>query len=537
MYVDTYQPDQGNPAYWEVYGEAYDVDWYCCLHQYYMYLQLGGEEIWADSSSDLGGWMSSWIGLVAPPGDTPWAVQWAAYCFCSWAQVGSEYASGVISRPMPTITFSPSQNITAIYGGSDVIITANVSPAGYGYESQLTWSAYSGGAPVSGNPLQRKFGTNVVGTSSATAVIPGGGGTEATTPTVTVVPFVSLNPPDVTVPRNDEGDVVITATVQPAAYQNQLVWGGAGWTSQENGLQRIVSTANVGEFTVLANVAGAPQEQSLVRVVFPEMAIGPTDVLYLSTGDTNRSITTTVIPTGFAFSRSFSVGSMSNPNSTCAAAVDLPTLSGAGTVNHTVTASPAGCSRILDEVRGNVPGGIQSPPIKVIVPPQIMIRTVLGEAGGQPGDLDQQSLLVVARNRFGDSAFPGGTASTWQDVLIPSQFYGANDSTANGPDQELLNAGRVFAGEVGDIIGGAKCYWSPTTLEWTSIQAALNSGTATFPSGTGAPSCWSGQIRQIVVKSSLGLNVSGGSAFQNAPVFVFLRLRPQAQDPAVISIP
>jgi hypothetical protein len=96
-----------------------------------------------------------------------------------------------------------------------------------------------------------------------------------------------------------------------------------------------------------------------------------------------------------------------------------------------------------------------------------MIRTVIGEAGGQPGDVDQQSLLAVGRDRFGDRDF--GRPTTWQQVLIPSQFYGANDTTADGPDQELRNAALVFTSEVGDIVGGAKCYWSRRNAEWAII--------------------------------------------------------------------
>jgi hypothetical protein len=163
-----------------------------------------------------------------------------------------------------------------------------------------------------------------------------------------------------------------------------------------------------------------------------------------------------------------------------------------------------------------------------------MIRTVVGEAGGQPGDIDQQSLLAVGRNRFGDRDF--GRPSTWQQVLVPSQFYGAGNTTADGPDQELRNAALVFTGEVGDVVGGATCYWSPRNAQWANIQVALGSGTTTEPVGAGIPDCWSGQPRQIVYKASVGLNISGGSDFNQAPAFVFLRKR-KSTAPAVVQIP
>ena len=40
-----------------------------------------------------------------------------------------------------------------------------------------------------------------------------------------------------------------------------------------------------------------------------------------------------------------------------------------------------------------------------------------------------------------------------------------------------------------------------------------------------------------IVKTSIGLNVSGGRELDEAPAFVFMRLRPAATDPAVIQIP
>lgn len=256
----------------------------------------------------------------------------------------------------------------------------------------------------------------------------------------------------------------------------------------------------------------------------------------LSTGDTNRTIATTATPSSTQFSPTFTVGTTTNPHSSCQATLSFATASGTGTVQSAVTAASAGCSGIFDNVRAQIGATQSSNTTQVVVPPQVMIKTVVGEAGGQPGDIDQQSLLSVALNRFGDSAFPGGTGATWQGVLIPSQFYGASNGTTNGPTRPLNNSAKLFTGEVGDIIGGAKCYWSPTNSQWSKIQNALSPPTTSFPGGTGAPGCWSGQPRQIVYKASVGTNVSNGNQYNNAPAFVFLRLR-QATDPAVVQIP
>ena len=133
-------------------------------------------------------------------------------------------------------------------------------------------------------------------------------------------------------------------------------------------------------------------------------------------------------------------------------------------------------------------------------------------------------------------AYTGGAAATWQSVLVPSQFYGASNATTTGPERELRNAALVYSGDVGDIVGGASCLWSPTNAQWTVIQTALNSGTTDFPSSTaiGVPNCFADVPRQIVYKESISLNRSPGST--SAPAFVFLRQRTQT-DPAVISIP
>jgi hypothetical protein len=290
---------------------------------------------------------------------------------------------------------------------------------------------------------------------------------------------------------------------------------------------------------------GPPASPFVLRILATDWAtvtgtydIGPFTLsvspsrLDLSTGDVGRFVTTTATPPG-SFTPTFTVGTSTNPNSSCVASLSFAG-GGPSPVNSTVTAAPAGCSSIFDNVRANVGTTSSTNATKIVVPPQIMIKVVVGEAGGQPGDIDQQSLLAVGRNRFGDRDF--GRPATWQAVLIPSQFYGANDPTTDGPAQELQNSAKVFTGEVGDIIGGSKCYWSPTNAQWANIEAAFISGTKTEPANAGIPDCWSGKPRQIVDKASVGLNVSGGANYNQAPAFVFLRQRTK-NDPAVVQIP
>jgi hypothetical protein len=164
----------------------------------------------------------------------------------------------------------------------------------------------------------------------------------------------------------------------------------------------------------------------------------------------------------------------------------------------------------------------------VFIPPQKLIQMLRGEANGY-SETVHFALARVAKNREGDSGF--GSPSSWQ-AAINNDFQGTNTSITTGVAPELGRAVTLFVGGVGDIVGGAKCFWTPSVSEWGNISAALSSGTTTFPSGAGAPGCWGGIPRQIVVKNSVEQHHSW-----NAPVFVFLRPREVPSDPAVVSIP
>jgi len=256
--------------------------------------------------------------------------------------------------------------------------------------------------------------------------------------------------------------------------------------------------------------------------------------LNVSTGDTNKTITTTVSGLATSFTPAFSWGMQSNLNSSCNATLGFSSNSGGGSVNTTVTASPAGCSGVFNAVSVVGPR-TSSGSTQIVIPPQILIRFMVGEAGGQTGDMSQLAIASSAKNRFGDSNFPGGSTATYQAVIIPGQYYGASDGTTNGHEPELTNAVSIFTGTTGDIVGGAKCYWSPTAAQWSVVQQALAGGATQFPANTGAPGCWDGQPRQIVRKTSIGANNRGG-AYAGAPAFLFLR-ESSAGSVVVVEIP
>ena len=283
-----------------------------------------------------------------------------------------------------------------------------------------------------------------------------------------------------------------------------------------------------------------------VEVVYQSLSvtITGTNPLNVSTGDTGRFIRTAGTPSTGSYSPTFAAASMRNSHGTCDAEIAFAPATGAGTVDTVVTASAAGCSRIAEGVRASASGSISTNTATIVVPPQIMIRTVIGEAGGQPGDIDQMSLLSTAVNRFGVHGFGGARdrdstgrrTGTWQGVLTaPLQYLGSSNQTNTGPDQPLRNAARVFSGEVGDIVGGAPCYYSPTYAQFQFIAAALHSGQTEFPIEAEGPKCFKAAVRQIVVKTSVGANMSPGVLYAGAPAFVFIRER-RRRDPAVVRI-
>ncbi len=250
-------------------------------------------------------------------------------------------------------------------------------------------------------------------------------------------------------------------------------------------------------------------------------------VLNLSTGDTDKQITSTVSVSTLSFTPAFSVGLQENPNSSCQVTLGFSNDSGTGSAQTTVTAGAAGCSGIFNAI-ATTNGKVSTGSTKIVVPPQILIKMLVGEAGGQSaaGDMTQPAIGVAARNQFGDADF--GSPSTYQAAIIPEQFDGLNDpvanALANGPEPPLTHAAGVFSNVVGAIVENATCFWSPTTAEWTIVQAALDSGTTTFPENLFDPDCYDASERQILIKTSVADNASGGNK-EGAPAFLFIQER------------
>ena len=259
--------------------------------------------------------------------------------------------------------------------------------------------------------------------------------------------------------------------------------------------------------------------------------------LNLSTGDTNTTITTTVTPSAYSFSPVFAWGLQGNPPTStpppCAVSPGFSANGGTGSVNTTVTAAPAGCSGIFN---AQAAVGAQTSGVftQIVVPPQILIQVLYGEANGQAqiGDnVSEPAIGVTIQNRFGDSTyFPGST--NYQNTITPDQFNGIAGSVNNGPDPELSNAAAVYAGTANMYVANARCFFSPDASGWAQIQVALSSGTTTIPSVNNDPGCYPSSIRQFLYKSSIGYNANRNGA----PAFIFVQPR-SASAPAVVQIP
>ncbi len=222
--------------------------------------------------------------------------------------------------------------------------------------------------------------------------------------------------------------------------------------------------------------------------------------------------------------------------------VVMPNTSGTGTCAKMPGGgtSPSGVFRV-----SAMYGKLTANPVTVIVPPQVMIQTEVGEAGAQraTGDAAMPSLLLVAGYRFGDSNFPP-LSHSWQTTLSdPNQFYGDINTTSNGVQPELDYAAAIFNGTTTVTLPvGCECYWSPFDTQFAKILVAYKSGTTTEPTGTGAPICWNlslpefkGKMHQIVIKASVQNNLSAAGKF-NSPAFTFYQLAPTGSK-AVIQVP
>ena len=254
----------------------------------------------------------------------------------------------------------------------------------------------------------------------------------------------------------------------------------------------------------------------------------------MSTGDTNAQIKTTSSVGSYPVNVTYSAPLEGNPHSSCAASLSIPNGAGTGSATSTISASPTGCSGIFG-VYGNVGGTTTQNAIDVVLPPQVLIQVLYGEAHGQAvtGDsVSEPAIGATIRNRLGDTVyFPG--INTYQDAITPSQFMGINTSITTGTTPELNNAALIYGGVTTTAmdVANCKCFFTPDAAGWSQIQAALNSGTTILPAVNSDPKCFQSN-RQFVYKSSIGNNANGNGA----PAFIFEQWRKSA-DPAAIRIP
>jgi hypothetical protein len=243
----------------------------------------------------------------------------------------------------------------------------------------------------------------------------------------------------------------------------------------------------------------------------------------MSTGDT-KQITVTLTPGNVQATVSFGQSRFENPYSSCAANLNIPNATGSGQFaqNVTVSSTYASCSGAFSVV-GAVGGTSANTSTKVYVPPQVLIQMMQAEAGGTGNSTLMQGLGDVATNRIESSLFynvPNGYNTNYQNTIVAGQF--ATTSTSTGIQPELDLSVSVFLST-----GGAFCdvlsFWTPTASQWSAVQAAWQSGTTTFPSGTGAPtyssSQWATSNQQIIYASNVGTQSNG------APNFLFLGWR------------
>jgi hypothetical protein len=260
--------------------------------------------------------------------------------------------------------------------------------------------------------------------------------------------------------------------------------------------------------------------------------VSPAPQIFMSTGD--QVAITTSASTSYPISATYLQSLASNPNSACAVSLAIPDGNGTGSATSTMSAAPAGCSGVFT-VFAAAGATTTTNLTQVVVPPQILLQMMYGEAHGQAAmygaaDPSEQAVGVAARNRFGDTQYFSGS-TTYQNAITLSQFNGINTSITTGTVPELANAAAVFGGTSAVSVANAKCFFSPTAAGWALIQAALNSGTTVLPVAAKDPKCYRAN-RQFVYKQSISANVNGSGA----PAFIFEQWRSPTA-PAAIQIP
>jgi len=373
-------------------------------------------------------------------------------------------------------------------------------------------------------------------TPNITGVSPSSWNAGATTPVRITGSGFGTNP---SVNITDPSSSVTTSSVTPVSDQevdvNVTVAGNA---PAENATITVTSSGYNG-FGFVTTQGNSPASPSISVTVVPIQVTQSPSTIFVSTGDTTDVVTVSISPGG-TYSVSFLSSLQSNPNSNATAQLTgHGSSNGGGTQNYAVTASGAGSSPSgIFSLLACASGKCASQGSTVVVPPQVLIQDLYGEAHGQAaaGDgISEPAIGSAIRNRFGKSEFPGGSDATYQGVLVSSQFPGIDTSILNGPQPELNVAGTLFNGTQGDLVAGSPCFFSPKSSDWAAVQAALSSGTTDVPSLSSVdPKCYSQADpgTQIVYYSAVGSNANGNGA----PAFLFERQKSNDSDPAVVQI-
>jgi hypothetical protein len=247
-------------------------------------------------------------------------------------------------------------------------------------------------------------------------------------------------------------------------------------------------------------------------------------IINMSNGDTNVSISVTI--NGPSGQLVFSTGLTSNLNSSSAASVSVAGSNNAsGTANYGISVSGTNSPSGVFGSDACVEGACAAQATTINIPPQILIQMMYAEANGTNSTAMTADGDVV-RNRFGSGLF-NPPYSTYQNAIVSGQFA-FNTSVTTGVQPELNSAVTVFT-IAGENFCNSLAFWTPTPTQWTTVQAAINSRTTTFPAGTGAPtySAWPASQQQILYVSSVGNQGNG------APNFLYLTQRSSTQPAAV----
>ena len=246
----------------------------------------------------------------------------------------------------------------------------------------------------------------------------------------------------------------------------------------------------------------------------------------MSNGDANVAISVTINgPNGIL---AFATGLLSNLNSSSQASISIPGNNNAGgTANYTISVAGSNSPSGVFGATACVSGACAHQGTTINIPPQILIQMMYAEANGTNSTAMSADGDVV-RNRFGSAIF-NPPYNTYQNTIVSGQFA-FNTSITTGVQPELLSAANVFTRAGGNFCSSL-AFWTPTPTQWQAVQAAINSQTTTFPTGTGAPvfgSSWPASQQQILYVSTIGNQGNG------APNFLYLTMR-NSNQPAAIS--